>query len=125
MFSRANGLGAKVSSAMPVAEEVKICPVVVSLLAGIKIWMERWRWIETGRVEEWNEEYEGECEERKCWIQLVNHKVPGVFLIAAVGRSVSCGHERLSLLKLAGLQASQCIEAVRQALPREGRGEKV
>ena len=41
MFSRANGLGAKVSSAMPVAEEVKICPVVVSLLAGIKIWMER------------------------------------------------------------------------------------
>jgi hypothetical protein len=26
---------------MPVAEEVKICPVSMSLLAGIKIWMER------------------------------------------------------------------------------------
>jgi hypothetical protein len=38
---RANGLGAKVSSAVPVAEEVKICPVSMSLLAGIKIWMER------------------------------------------------------------------------------------
>jgi len=70
---------------MPVAEEVKICPVSMSLLAGIKIWMERWRWVKTGRVEEWNEEYEGECEERKCWIQLVNDRVPGVFLIAAVG----------------------------------------
>lgn len=72
MFSRANGLGAKVSSAMPVAEEVKICPVVVSLLAGIKIWMEREGDGLMGVGEEGNEgEYEEECEEEQhdeAWI---------------------------------------------------------
>ena len=40
------------------------------------------------------------------------------------GRSVSCGHGRLSLLKLTGLQASQCIEAVRAGNSKEGCGEK-
>ena len=46
---------------MPVAEEVKICPVVVSLLAGIKIWMEREGDGFMGVGEEGNEgEYEEE-----------------------------------------------------------------
>jgi len=70
---------------------------------------------------EGNEEYEREYEGRNNRMRLVNRVVPGAFLIAAVGELRAW---RLSRLKLTGLQASSAFAAVRQALSKEGCGEK-